>query len=155
MKYIFITSILILLSSCALLDELLLPPNYGVVEDKRIVVEDKRIGTPYKFENLEIGQNEIYRGQYESALDYKYDEALIDCQSLGNNWRLPTINELQRIYEYKLQIYGYNDWPKYQYWSSSKNNKGKALFLIMGNGEVGNEGDWTKCFVIVVRDIKK
>ncbi len=146
MKSILVIAISITLSSCAILDEILLPPNY-------VVVEDKRIGTPYKFEHLEISQNEIYRGQYDN--DYKYDEALTVCQSLGNNWRLPTIHELQRIHEYKLTIYGYNKWPKYQYWSSSKNTKGDALFLRMGNGEVCNEGDWTKCHLIVVRDIKK
>lgn len=146
MKNILIFSISILLSGCAILDELLLPPNYGVVEDKRI-------GTPYVFENLEIGQYEIYRGQYEN--DFKYDDAIIVCQSLGNNWRLPTINELQRIQQNKLKIYGYNQWPKYQYWSSSKNNKGEPLCLHMEAGEIGSKGDWTKCHLIVVRDIKK
>ena len=74
------------------------------------------------------------------------------CRAMGDGWRLPTIEELKKIYELKGKIGGfYGDF----YWSSMN---GDILGLGQGvwfyNGQEGTEGINVEHRVRPVRDLK-
>ena len=75
--------------------------------------------------NIEISPKE-----YERVLNW--DDAMMYCQLLiiygKDDWRLPTIEELDYIYHSK------NDFVASKYWSSTENNGNYAWFQNMSSG---------------------
>jgi hypothetical protein len=75
------------------------------------------IGTPIKIDNL-IENLEV--AQYDFPERMKWDDARKNCESLGDGWRLPTMNELGILYIKKDVIGNFTlDDDLYYYWSST------------------------------------
>lgn len=68
------------------------------------------IGKPIKIGNLLVAQNDF-------PVLMNWDDANAACIKLGGNWRLPTIHEMDIIYNNRFQLGGFNG---INYWSSSK-----------------------------------
>lgn len=58
-------------------------------------------------ENNRIGNLEVVR--IDGLEGLTFDEAQERCERLGNEWRLPTIEELELIYENRFDIDGIKD----------------------------------------------
>ena len=58
------------------------------------------IGKPYNLDGLEIAQ-------FDFTQPMNYDEATEACSKLGDGWRLPTRDELEKIYENKSKLDGF------------------------------------------------
>ena len=61
-----------------------------------------------------------------------WEDAKKACENLGDGWRLPTIEELEKIYEYRDKIGGFED---NSYWSSTETDYGGAWFQNFGSGD--------------------
>ena len=68
------------------------------------------VGTPVKFGQLEIAQ-------YEFPDKVNWNDAKLLCSKLGDGWRLPNIEELNKMYQYSDRIGGFI--KGIYYWSSS------------------------------------
>ena len=67
------------------------------------------------------------------AMDW--NDAKKECKKEGNNWRLPSIDELELMYD-NLHSYGEGDFEGEYYWSSSdKGSKTEVWDLHFGTGE--------------------
>ena len=82
------------------------------------------IGKPIKIGNLEIAQ-------YDFPGTMNWNDAKIACEALGDGWRLPSLDELNILYQNKVAI---GDFEFNNYWSSEEYDGTKT--------EV-----WTKSFV--------
>ena len=63
------------------------------------------IGTPIKFNYVEVAQ-------YDIPKECTYDEALKIAKNIGNGWRLPSKEELLKMYEKRDFIKGF-EWGAY------------------------------------------
>jgi hypothetical protein len=63
--------------------------------------------------------------------DMDWKKAKKACKKLGDGWRLPTIEELKKIYKYKDFIGGFED---SLYWSSTEYDNDFAWFLKFSSG---------------------
>jgi uncharacterized protein (TIGR02145 family) len=77
------------------------------------------IGTPIVIGNIEFSEND-----FESELDFR--NAIDACASLGDGWRLPTIDELYLISSNK-SLFKNLMYDDYYYWSSTVNNFGEPF----------------------------
>ena len=57
------------------------------------------------------------------------------CDSLGDGWRLPTIDELEKIYKFKKKI---GDFKKNYYWSSTETTNTSAWYIYFRIGSASN-----------------
>lgn len=99
MKNLFKIFIIILLVSCG--DKLEQP--------KSNTDHANIIGKPYRIDDLEIAQ-------YDFPDKIIWSDAMKACNALGEGWRLPTKNELNKLYQNKYKI---GSFTKNYYWSSS------------------------------------
>jgi hypothetical protein len=88
-------------------------------------------------------------------LDFKeamnWQEALEACKSLGNDWRLPTIKELEVIDKQLFDI-AKSNFRKDNYWSSSVERKDVYIsFTFYSHRRMYNKDNY-KCYVRAVRD---
>ena len=67
------------------------------------------IGKPIRIGNLEVARNDFPNKML-------WDEAMEACANLGDGWRLPTMDELNLMYENKDKIGGF---AKEYYWNST------------------------------------
>jgi hypothetical protein len=89
---------------------------------------DPIIGNSIKIGNLEIAQND-----FNTILTWYY--AKEKCKQLGNGWRLPTIEELEILYNNKDNIGGFDD--GYYYSSTLRANEASLLApmtILFGDG---------------------
>ena len=89
---------------------------------------DPIIGNSIKIGNLEIAQND-----FNTILTWYY--AKEKCKQLGNGWRLPTIEELEILYNNKDNIGGFDD--GYYYSSTLRANEKSLLApmtILFGDG---------------------
>lgn len=63
------------------------------------------IGKPIRFTYVEVAQNDYPK-------ELTYDEAIKITKSVGNGWRLPTKEELLKMYEKREFIKGF-EWGEY------------------------------------------
>lgn len=77
----------------------------------------------------------------------RYPEALEYVKSLGEGWRLPTIDELRQIYNSK------NDFNKNEYWSSTNSNDIDSIVLDFYDGSDYCYDLGMGCYVRAVKDI--
>ena len=83
------------------------------------------IGKSIRIDNLLVAQNDF-------PTQMNWDDAVKACASLGPGWRLPTIDELNIIYQNKDKIRGFRD---NYYWSSSE--LGNGIYGAWGRGITG------------------
>ena len=81
------------------------------------------IGNPIKIGNIEVAQYDFRKIPWIDANN--------SCMSLGDGWRLPTIDELKILYQNRESI-GNFKWDSY--WSSTKGNIVIAWRLNFGDG---------------------
>ena len=77
----------------------------------------KIIGKPYQLKNIEVARNDFKNVQ-------TWKDAIAKCNGLGNGWRLPTLDELNKLYNNKNKIGGFKDglYSNDGYWSSTDTN---------------------------------
>jgi formylglycine-generating enzyme required for sulfatase activity len=82
------------------------------------------IGMPIKIGNIEVAQ-------YDFPNQMNWVDAKKACESLGDGWRLPTKEELDKLYQYKNRIESFNTG---NYWSSTESDFNNAYYLGFDNG---------------------
>ena len=81
-------------------------------------------GIPIKLGKLEVAQYD-----FPNAMNwYKAQDA---CIKLGNGWRLPTKDELDKLYQYRNRIQSFTTG---NYWSSTESGFNNACYLGFDNG---------------------
>ncbi len=103
--------------------------------------KDPIIGTPKRFESIEIAERSFSK-------DMNWDEANAACKSLGNDWRLPTKYELNKMY---LNMDKIGSFTKSYYWSSTENDESRMWCQSFINGF---QYDFTKDFKNFVRAVR-
>jgi len=88
---------------------------------------DKIIGTTTILNNLEVAE-------FDFPTKLNWNDSKIACSKLGKGWRLPTIQELELIYNSNKKMkMNLKDETDDKYWSSELNTfKKSARILIMG-----------------------
>jgi hypothetical protein len=86
----------------------------------------KIIGTPVRVGELEVAE-------FDFPQKMTYNEAANACAKLlgGGGWRLPTLDELNLIYQYKDEIGGFKDW---YYWSCTEASKWAVWAKALSSG---------------------
>jgi hypothetical protein len=89
------------------------------------------IGNTIKIGNLEVAEKD-----FPEIMNW--DDAVKKCDEFGNGWRLPSISELNILYDNKNII---GNFVKNGYWSSTNTKlSGGALYVNFGDGdEFGNK----------------
>ena len=104
--------------------------NAQVVLDKNSTskLDSKSLNLIYEsIENLEIAE-------YDFPQEMNLNEAYLACDKLGDNWRLPTIDELNKIWLIKDKIGGFNNG---NYWSSSSEMMSDFLIYWVKSFQTG------------------
>ena len=73
----------------------------------------KIIGKPYQLNNIEVARNDFKNVQ-------TWNDAIAKCKGLGEGWRLPTKDELNKLFNNKKKIGGFKDGLSDYYWSVSE-----------------------------------
>ena len=95
------------------------------------------IGKPKKFDKIEIAQFDI-------PMNMTWEEADAVCASLGEGWRLPTLEELRNMYKHRERIGDFitevekEEEEKWVYYWTSENYPadpdGQAYYVRFDNG---------------------
>lgn len=86
---------------------------------------------------VKIPGHEIYVNGHDEKSRMEYIVARRACECKGEGWRLPTIGELQIIYEYKNM---FGNFKREYYWALDQNPySGRYYNLSFGNGKVADE----------------
>jgi len=91
---------------------------------------------------------EIFKNDFPNQMTW--DEALNSCKEMGNDWRLPTLNELIVLYKNRDLI---GNFDQEFYWSSKKGLIFGAWLVSFRDGNSDNISKERKCNVRVVRSI--
>ena len=86
------------------------------------------IGKPIRIGNLEVARNDFPNKML-------WDEAMEACANLEDGWRLPTMDELNLMYENKDKIGGF---AKEDYWNSTV-NPDDDMDAMLQNFDVGDQ----------------
>ena len=78
------------------------------------------IGTTYKLNNIEIAQ-------YDLPTEVTWYNAKRECKELGKGWRLPTKDELEKMYDNKDLI---GNFVNTNYWSSTEYSSNYAWMQV-------------------------
>ena len=78
------------------------------------------IGTTYKLDSIEIAQ-------YDLPTEVTWYNAKRECKELGKGWRLPTKDELDKMYNNKDLI---GNFVNTNYWSSTEYNSDYAWMQV-------------------------
>lgn len=78
------------------------------------------IGTTYKLDSIEIAQ-------FDLPTEVTWYNAKRECKELGKGWRLPTKDELDRMYNNKDLI---GNFVNTNYWSSTEYNSDYAWMQV-------------------------
>jgi hypothetical protein len=85
----------------------------------------------------------------------KWQQAKTACENLGGGWRLPTIQELQGIYQFRYKL---DDYQEGIYWSSTESDSdfypGWNQALDFEDGSKENEPKQSFAYVRAVRTLK-
>jgi len=95
--------------------------------NKIVINADNIIGMTTKINNLEVAE-------FDFPTKLNWNDSKIACSKLGKGWRLPTIQELELIYNSNKKMkMNLKDETDDKYWSSELNTfKKSARILIMG-----------------------
>jgi len=105
-------------------------------EDAKIKIEPVIVEKNYKFELHPIISNN----------KLQWDDAVAYAKSLGDGWRLPTIEECFIMYNNKVITEGV-------YWSSSELNNNYAWYFYFGFGYANDYDKSNTYFVRAVRSL--
>lgn len=101
------------------------------------------IGNPIKIDKLEVAQ-------YDFPKEMNWDDAKMNCDSLGNDWRMPNKDELELLFQYKDRIGAFNgNW----YWSSTLDNNENAWMQAFDK-KVDGTGFVSKTIPLYVRVVR-
>lgn len=78
------------------------------------------VGTTYKLDSIEIAQ-------FDLPTEVTWYNAKRECKELGKGWRLPTKDELDRMYNNKDLI---GNFVNTNYWSSTEYNSDYAWMQV-------------------------
>ena len=82
------------------------------------------IGTTYKLDSIEIAQ-------YDLPTEVTWYNAKRECKELGKGWRLPTKEELDKMYNNKDLI---GNFVNTNYWSSTEYNSSYIWMQVFTHG---------------------
>ena len=82
------------------------------------------IGTTYKLDSIEIAQ-------YDLPTEVTWYNAKRECKELGKGWRLPTKEELDKLYNNKDLI---GNFVNTNYWSSTEYNSSYIWMQVFTHG---------------------
>jgi hypothetical protein len=81
------------------------------------------------------------------------EDAFETCRNLGNSWGLPTISELNEMFENRDATDGY---ANVSYWSSTKDEFGDSYYMEFFDdycrSQINTDGD-AECYVRAVRSL--
>lgn len=89
-----------------------------------------------------VGKSDVYAANIEGYIDSKnhepvsFEEAYEACKQKGEGWRLPTIQELEKLYYGQLgslSLYG-SRFNSTTYWTSTKRNNFSIMAIDFGTG---------------------
>jgi hypothetical protein len=87
--------------------------------------------------------------------EMRWSEAKKACADLGDGWRLPTIEEFEKMYKYKDEIGGFEASENSHYWSSTEGDvNGLAWFFNFYYGGADHNLSNYRLYVRAVRDLK-
>jgi hypothetical protein len=123
--------------------------NNNDIIDNDDVIELNKINTSYKdiigsivkLNNLEISQ-------YDFPDRMNWNDAKIACEALGDGWRLPSLDELNILYENQNKIGGFADGL---YWSSSENDYDNAWNKGFYSGVQNYDAKYDSNYVRAIR----
>lgn len=117
---------------------------------KTIIIDGQEYQlTPIKQEKkLVVKRDFNFEIYYDKIGKMTWDEAVEKVKELGDGWRLPTITELQLIWDSE-----HKDLFKEAYWSSSEYNSGYAWLFNFSNGSTNNFVKVSSYYVRAVRDL--
>ena len=94
---------------------------------------------------IQIAQNDF-------ANQFNWSTAKLKCEEIGKGWRLPTISELEEIFERKENFefanYGYGD-----YWSIEEINENQSLAFSGIEGTTITELKKSEFYIRAVKNI--
>jgi hypothetical protein len=96
----------------------------GSILDQEYVNNKSIIGQTVIIENFEIAENDFVSINGKNGL-MNWTDSKKYCAKLGKGWRLPTLNELQILYQKRKQISGFHD---LHYWSSTVDDNLKSAW---------------------------
>ena len=99
------------------------------------------IGIPIKIGNIEVAEYDFPKGM-------NWNDAKKVCSELGDGWRLPSMDELNTLYQNKVKIRGFAD---ANYWSSTEFGLNVARVQDFTNG---GQNYGTKDYTYYVRAIR-
>ncbi len=121
--------------------------------NKIVINSDNIIGMTTKINNLEVAE-------FDFPTKLNWNDSKIACSKLGKGWRLPTVQELELIYnsnkKMKMNLNEGGTDVKFDddYWSSElKSSKNSARNIMMRSGMTFFGFITQKCNVRAVRSI--
>ena len=94
----------------------------------------------FKVGNLEVMKEDLGK--------MSWDDAIKTCAALGDGWRLPTIDELDILYENRDRIGGF---ASANYWSSTEGDSSGVWIQSFDNGLQGSDVKNPTYYVRAVR----
>ncbi len=76
---------------------------------------------------LEDGST-IQIAENDFDIQYEWTTAILMCQEIGEGWRLPTIYEIEQIFE-NAEIFDFANYGFWTYWTSEEINNEEAFGL--------------------------
>ncbi len=107
--------------------------------------KEEIIGNSYELESIEVARHDFPN-------EMNWDDANKACASLGYEWRLPTIDELDLVYENSDVIGGFEDGNLY--WSSTEVDDDHAWFQYFGEGPKAIDHRFPKNWEFKVRAVR-
>jgi len=134
----------------------------------KIYSSSEIIGKPFTFkDNFEEREDNIYKpkpinievAEFDFPDMMSYEVAIEKCKQLGNGWRLPTFNELDRIRIHKSEIKNLHTssiGDDCRYWTANKDeyseNEAKVVIMYFNSTEYYTSNINTKLYVRAVKD---
>ena len=100
---------------------------------------------------LENG-NRIQIAQNDFTDQFNWSAAKLKCEEIGEGWRLPTISELEEIFENK-EHYNFANYGFWAYWSIQELNENQSLAFSGVEGNTVTELKETKFYIRAVKNI--
>ena len=94
---------------------------------------------------IQIDQNDF-------AKQLNWSTAKLKCEEIGEGWRLPTISELEEIFENKEQ-YNFANYGYWTYWSIEELNEEESIAFSGVEGNVITELKEAEFYVRAVKNI--
>jgi hypothetical protein len=104
------------------------------------------------FELVLKNGNRIQIAQNDFAKQLNWSTAKLMCEEIGEGWRLPTISELEGIFENKEQ-YNFANYGYWTYWSIEELNEEESLSFSGVEGNITTHLKTTNNYVRAVKNI--